>query len=422
MISIIGGVAVSLGLMSGVALAQQGDWTITNKSVGSFAGWAATSGVKVLTGDFNGDSDEDIALIRQTGGWNTVPVAFANGSGGWNVTNKSVGSFAGWAATSGVQVLTGDFNGDNRDDVALIRKSGGWNTVPVAFADGSGGWTITNKSVGSFAGWAATSGVRVLTGDFNGDNRDDIALIRQSGGWNTVPVAFADGSGGWTITNKSVDSFAGWAATSGVRVLTGDFNGDSNDDIALIRQTGGWNTVPVAFSDGSGGWNITNKSVGSFAGWAATSGVQVLTGDFNGDNDADIALIRKSGGWNTVPVAFADGSGGWSITNKSVGSFAGWAATSGVQVLTGDFNGDNDTDIALIRRTGGWNTVPVAFANGSGGWSITNKSVGSFAGWAATGGVKVLTGQFSGDNETDIALIRQSGGWNTVPVAFATNN
>jgi hypothetical protein len=30
-----------------------------------------------------------------------------------------------------------------------------------------------------------------LTGDFNNDGRDDIALVRQTGGWNTVPVAFA---------------------------------------------------------------------------------------------------------------------------------------------------------------------------------------------------------------------------------------
>jgi hypothetical protein len=37
-----------------------------------------------------------------------------------------------------------------------------------------------------------------------------------------------------------------WAATSGVKLLTGDFNGDFNMDIALIRQEGGWGSMPIA--------------------------------------------------------------------------------------------------------------------------------------------------------------------------------
>ena len=41
------------------------------------------------------------------------------------------------------------------------------------------------------AGWAATPGVRVVTGDFNGDGRADVGLIRQEAGWGTVPVALS---------------------------------------------------------------------------------------------------------------------------------------------------------------------------------------------------------------------------------------
>ena len=228
--------------------AARTDWQITNSTIGDFAGWAATSGVKVLTGDFNNDGRTDVALLRQSGGWATMPVAFANGDGSWRITNRGIGSFAGWAATSGVQVLTGDFNSDGRTDVALIRQSGGWATMPVAFANGDGSWRITNSSTGSFAGWAATSGVQVLTGDFNSDGRTDVALLRQSAGWATLPVAFANGDGSWRITNSGVGSFAGWAATSGVKVLTGDFNHDGRTDVALLRQLAGWATMPVAFA------------------------------------------------------------------------------------------------------------------------------------------------------------------------------
>ena len=113
---------------------------------------------------------------------------------------------------------------------------------------GDRGFIITNGGVGDFAGWAATSGVRVITGDFNGNGRTDIALVRQDGGWGSIPIAFSNGDGNFTITNGGVDDFAGWAATSGVRVITGDFNGNGRTDIALVRQNAGWGTIPIAFN------------------------------------------------------------------------------------------------------------------------------------------------------------------------------
>jgi hypothetical protein len=53
----------------------------------------------------------------------------------------------------------------------------------------------------------------------------------------------------------------------------------------------------------------------------------------------------------------------FTIQNRQVGDFAGFAATSGVQVITGDFDGDGGTDIGLVRRTAGWTSVPVALTS-----------------------------------------------------------
>ena len=41
----------------------------------------------MVTGDFNGNGLTDIALVRQTPGWGSIPIAFANGDGTWNITN-----------------------------------------------------------------------------------------------------------------------------------------------------------------------------------------------------------------------------------------------------------------------------------------------------------------------------------------------
>ena len=74
--------------------------------------------------------------------------------------------------------------------MALINQSAGWNTLPVAFSQGNGNFSVTNQFIGDFASWAANPNVNVLTGNFNGDSKTDVALVNQSAGWNTLPVAF----------------------------------------------------------------------------------------------------------------------------------------------------------------------------------------------------------------------------------------
>jgi len=306
-----------------------GNFSVTNSGVGAFAGWVTTAGVKVLVGDFNGDGKDDIALTGGSG-WSTIPVATSTGGGNFTITNNSVGDFATLAAGGAVAVV-GDFNGDGKADIALTGGAG-WTTIPVATSTGGGNFIITNNPVGGFATWAAVPGVKVVVGDFNGDGKDDIALLGGTG-WDTIPVASSLGQGKFNITNGVVGDFATWAATPGVKVVVADFNGDGKDDIALIGVPG-WTTIPVATSIGNGNFTITNSSVGDFAAWAATPGVKILVGDFNGDGKDDIALTGPSG-WGSIPVATSAGNGNFTITNNPVPNFATWAATPGAVAITG---------------------------------------------------------------------------------------
>jgi hypothetical protein len=142
----------------------------------------------------------------------------------------------------------------------------------------------------------------VLTGDFNGDGRTDIALTGGAG-WKSVPVAFSNGDGTWRVTNQNVPDFGAWAAEPNVKVLTGDFNGDGRTDIALTGDAG-WKSVPVAFSNGDGTWRVTNQNAPDFGAWAAEPNVKVLTGDFNGvaahRSDGRCWLGRRSDGVNVI--------------------------------------------------------------------------------------------------------------------------
>jgi hypothetical protein len=161
-----------------------------------------------------------------------------------------------------------------------------------------------------------------------------------------------------------------------VKTITGDFNGDHSVDIGLVGGPGS-NTAPVAFSLGDGKFSIFNQRVGDFAAWAAVPNVKTISGDFNNDGRTDVALIGGDPSWwHTMPVAFSNGDGTFRITNTDVGEFASWAAVPNVRTISGDFNNDGRTDVALIGGDPSWwYTMPIAFSTGDGNFAVTNFSI-----------------------------------------------
>ena len=97
----------------------------TNDPSSLFAQHAALSGVKAVAGDFDNDGDDDVAILGQLA-WSTIPLGLSNGAGTFTWQNDSVPSwFATAAASSGVQAIAGDFDGDGfRDDIALVGGPG----------------------------------------------------------------------------------------------------------------------------------------------------------------------------------------------------------------------------------------------------------------------------------------------------------
>jgi hypothetical protein len=363
--------------------------------------------------DFNGDGRSDVALLGGAG-WTTMPVAFSSGIGSFNVTNASVGSFSAWASSAGVKQIAADFNNDGFTDVALVGGAG-WNTIPIAFSNGDGTFRITNADVGAFAIWAGTAGAKLVSGDFNGDGREDLALTGIAG-WRTVPVALSKGDGSFNVTNRDVGNFATRAVGADVKAISGDFDGDGRSDIAL---TGGTEltSLPIAFSNGDGTFGITDFGISGFGFWATEAGVQIHAGDFNADGRTDLALTGVP--WDSVPVALSSGAGWFTVTNHYAGDFATRARSAGATVRSADFNGDGRTDL-VIAGVAGWNSIPVAQSVGDGTWTTGNRPGAGFADWSSAPGVSILLGDFDRNRSFDLALTGGAG-WTTLPVAFSAS-
>jgi hypothetical protein len=377
---------------------------------------------------------DDFRLVNQAPDWNTLPVALSNNSSTLAVSNNfnaASAVFAGWAAEYGVKVLSGRFEGGNRDtglrDVALLKRAGpgwpAWTTMPVAVTQPDGSVQIRNNSIGQFAVWATDPDVEVITGDFDGNRMTDVALVRKVAGWDFIPVLLTQPDGTFIETTWKVGSFGAWAASrSGgyqTTIHAGDFNGDGRTDLALTRPCGDWTTIPTALAQPGGGFMVFNSPAHAFAQSCVRPSQQVVAGDFDGDGYTD--LLRFSGTTSTMIVAHS-AAGGYAVsTLYPPGQFAGQASSA--QVLVGNFAGPGrPSALALVSGIDDRGTISFAFGTSHRGFNYLDVSSRDFAYWATDGAQPVL-GNFGGYGYTGIALVprtpvgRRSGvAWSKIPI------
>jgi hypothetical protein len=368
---------------------------------GTGAIWGINSG-------YDGDGNDILANA-----WAYAPAVLRGVKwfGGTTTTDTTVSTFPGKTSQTGVKVVAGDFNNDGLGDLAAVGNNT-WTTVPVAFGDGNGGFTVTNLTVGQSFPTLASQAKSVVAADFDGDGATDIALLGGIG-WTTIPIAFSNWDGTFRVTNQGVPNLPGWSQQSGVKAVAGDFDGDGDGDIALLGGSG-WGSIPMGFSNRDGTFVQTNTQVANFPGWAALGTAKAFAGDFDGDGDADIALTGPAS-WGSIPVAFSDRHGGFTVTNNAVSDFPGWASIAGVKLAVGDFDGDGDADLADLGVSG-WRGFGFALSNGSGGFLPASVPNPDFAAKAALNPF-VLAVKTNRDGAADLVLTGASGA-TTLPVAY----
>jgi hypothetical protein len=413
-------------------------WSQQTSGINSVAHTGENFGEALAVGDFDGDGFDDLAIgvfgeavdgLSKAGGVNVIYGSAsgltATGDQFWTRSSSGINGLPAAEDFFGTNLTAGDFDGDGFDDLAIaspndsagaLSRAGAVNVI-YGRASGlnAGGdqlWTQDSSGIDSVPHESERFGQSLSSGDFNGDGRDDLVvgsedLVGDVEGAGAVNVIYGTAAGltssGDQLWSQGVTGISGEPGVedSFSRTLaTGDFNGDSFDDLAIGVQFG-----EVGGDEDAGEVNvlygsaakiqianqqlITRDSLGGTSVTGENFGDAMAAGDFDGDGRDDLAIGASEA---TVGGVVATG-----YVQIVYGTMAGLSAagtqfmhqnTSGVldsneeddgfgtALVSGDYNNDGRNDLAI---------------------GVSGEEVGGFS---AAGQVAILLGSVTGITTT----------------------
>jgi len=276
-------------------------------NVGSYR--VETQPVGIIGEDFNSDGNFDIAVANS--GTFKISVLLGNGAGGFLPQQTfSIGD-------GPVDLCKGLFNEDENIDIVGANLDA--NSVGVLTGDGAGGFVLSQtiylgEDYKPFA---------ITNADFNKDGFMDVTIA--SGTYPYVGVLLGNGTGGFS----PLQNFTVGYGSERFDIISEDFNGDGNPDIAVPNTDN--DTISVLLGDGSGGFQPHQTFVvGDYP-------AGICGGDFNSDGNCDVAVTNAFD--STLSILIGDGAGGF-------GAQKVYSAGDGpVGILSGNFDYKPEADL-----------------------------------------------------------------------------
>jgi hypothetical protein len=300
----------------------------------------------VSIGDFNGDGKPDLAVANTNS--STVSILLNTTANG--ATTPTFAPKVDFTTDYGpLSVSIGDLNGDGKLDLAVANYTNSNNASILLNTTATGATTPTfNPKVDFTTGSGSTS---VSIGDFNSDNKPDLAVSNQNGASVSILLN--------TTTNATTPTFAtNVDFTTGSRPLSvsiGDLNGDGKPDLAVANN--GSSTASILLNT-----TATRATTPTFATKVDfTTGTgsgprSVSIGDINGDGKLDLATANG----NTINASILLNTTATGATTPTFATKVDFTTGSTpFSVSIGDFNGDGKPDLATANSGSASNNASI---------------------------------------------------------------
>ena len=342
----------------GQALLGHGDFTLSTPALLQPLNSTTTFGQtpqSLAVADFNGDSKQDVAVVGQSGG--TSGPAVVNTFLGNGTSALSNGTSVNFSVTTSAYgsgtLLAAPLSGTTPVDLIVsgTDPSTSAGAIQTAINNGSGSFTV--KSVFDLPAPIAS----FVAADFNDDGKTDLALILNDnslGASDALYIALGNGDGTFK-TPTILDSAVNFGGT----VITADLNNDGKPDLVVIPETDDYaaTSALVFLNKGSGTFSapvtLTSPDGASFT--------YAIAADFTGDGKIDLALLGGTDPFSPSAYIFAgNGAGVFTYTSNSP------LGENGVQNgIAADINQDGILDL-IVSGCCGLATPSVVLGKGKG--------------------------------------------------------
>jgi hypothetical protein len=274
----------------------------------------------IIVADLNKDNHLDIIVCNSWG--NTIGIFLGFGNG----TFSDQTTYPTGANSYPIDTAVGDFNDDSWLDIVVANSN--IDNIGIFFGNDNG----TFASVITYSTGSNSNPYSVAVGDFNNDNRLDIVVANFGSGNLGIFIGYGNGTFAIMIL------YSTGSLSAPVSVVVGDFNKDGRLDLAVANSDA--NNIGVLFGNGNGTFSSpTPYSIGS-----ASEPYSLATGDFNNDNQLDIAIGNFASNSFDVLLGCANG------TFLSPLSYFIGDGSRPLSIAVGDFNNDSRLDIIENRR------------------------------------------------------------------------